>query len=84
MNVFEHIKPSALVLVEADPCEAVDRIKRRDERQIDVALIQRLLFAEREHGHAISKAIGVPIIIVDGSIPTEDIVAFLRAASSGN
>ena len=84
VNVFKHIQPSALVLVEADPGEVVYRIKRRDERQIDVDLIQRLLFAEREHGQAISEAIGVPIIIVDGSIAAEDIVAFLRASSSGN
>lgn len=81
VNVFQRIQPSALVLVESNPGEVVDRIKRRDGREIDPALIQQLLQAEREHSQAISEALGVAIMIVNGSTAPEDIVAFLRTSS---
>jgi adenylate kinase len=84
VNVFQRIQPAALLLVESNPSDAVDRIKRRDGREIDPALIRRLLQAEREHSQTISEALGVPIMIVNGTTATEDIVGFLRASSQGN
>lgn len=81
VSVFQRIQPSALVLVESNPGEVVDRIKRRDGRAIDPGLIQQLLQAEREHSQAISEVLGVAIMIVNGLTAPEDIVAFLRAPS---
>jgi adenylate kinase len=84
VEIFERIQPSAIVLVEAKVGEITDRIKQRDGREIHPSLIHELMQAEREHSHAISEALGVPIMTVNSTTAAEDIVAFLRASSDGN
>jgi len=80
VNVFRHIQPSALVLVEPSLGEVLNQIKQRDGREMDPVLIRRVLEAEREHSEVISKALGVPIMKVNGSSAPGDILAFLRAS----
>jgi len=75
------MQPNALVLVETDITQVLDRIRQRDARHLDPVLIWQLAQAEREHALAISKDIGIPIMTVDVSTNLEDIVAFLRASS---
>jgi adenylate kinase len=81
VSVFQHIQPRALVLVEAGVAEVVDRIKRRDGREIDPTLTWKLLQAEREHSHVISETLDIPIMIVGSSTATQDIVTFLHKSS---
>ncbi len=80
-DIFERMQPNALVLVETDITQVLDRIRQRDARHLDPVLIWQLAQAEREHALAISKDIGIPIMTVDVSTNLEDIVAFLRASS---
>ena len=81
--VFQRIEPSALVLVESDLVEVVDRIRRRAQQEIDPALVKHLLQAEREHAHTISEALRVPVMAVNASTDIQDIMTFLRASSKG-
>jgi adenylate kinase len=81
VNVFQRIQPIALVLVESALAEVVDRIRQRDQRRVDPALIDQLIQAEREHGQTISEALGAPLMAVDVSTAAEDIVNFLRVSS---
>jgi adenylate kinase len=81
VNVFQRIQPSALVLVECGLSEILKRIRRRDEREMNPILIQRLLEAEREHSKFISRALGVPILNVNASTAAGEILTFLRSSS---
>jgi adenylate kinase len=81
IEVFERIQPIALLLVESDVAEAVDRIKQRDGRRREITLLQDLAHAEREHALAISEALDVPIMSANAMTNPENIAAFLRTSS---
>lgn len=81
VDVFQRLQPSALVLIEAEPLQILNRIQRRDGRRIDIGLIQQLILSEREHGHAVSKKLGVPILIANASTPPREVDSFLRTCS---
>jgi adenylate kinase len=81
VNVLQRLRPSALVLVESSPSEIFYRIKRRGGKEMDPALIRRLLETEREHSKNISDLLGVPIMSTNGSTAAGDVLAFLRSCS---
>jgi adenylate kinase len=81
IDVFQRLNPSALVLVESNPDEIVNRIKLRDGRDINPDIINQLVQAEREHSQFISEVLRVPIMIVNSLTPIINILAFLQSSS---
>ncbi|UCV28151.1 ATP-binding protein [Ferribacterium limneticum] len=72
-DVFRSLNLNAAVLIEADPHTIAMRIRKRDEREIDIGETGKFIEAERTQAQAVCHALGIPLHTLN--TPSADIFA---------
>lgn len=77
LEVFAHIAPTRILLMEADANEVDARLRQRGTRGLDLRLINEFATAERAHATAVSLALNVPLRVIGADTSIEELHQFL-------
>jgi adenylate kinase len=77
-KVFAAMKPTALLCLEVDPEEALQRLAKRGDGVYAARLLESLAAAEATHASALSELLGIPLVVVEQNVPAAGVAARLR------
>ena len=76
---FAAISPSVMILVDASAAVIHERLSKRDGKSIDIAVIDRLLHAERMHFMSIGNELNIPYFVTTPSTSQNDVTTNIAA-----
>jgi adenylate kinase len=78
-DIFARIAPNALLLLDADPSQIVERLRERDAVRYDAAAVEELVACEMSTAMTVSAQLRVPLGVVRAPDALQRAVSFLKS-----
>lgn len=82
VEIFRALSPAVLLLVEAEPNVVARRLRERDHRTYELALIEKHGRAERAHANHISEMLRIPLMVVSSLDDADDVAHLLISTNA--
>jgi adenylate kinase len=81
LETFRALRPTALLVVEAEPAMILERLLRRSGSAFSLDLIVGLTTAERTYAEQVSNELAVPLKIWESGTPIDTLIEFFLVSS---